>query len=32
MKGIWNIAKSQTIGPHTFDTQAAAVAFIQEVL
>ena len=26
------MAKSHTIGLHTFDTQAAAVAFIQEVL
>ena len=26
------MAKSHTIGPHIFDTQAAAVAFIQEVL
>ena len=26
------MAKPHTIGSHTFDTQAAAVAFIQEVL
>ena len=26
------MAKSHTIGPHTFKTQAVAVAFIQEVL
>jgi hypothetical protein len=26
------MAKSHTIGPHSFNTQAAAVAFIQEVL
>jgi hypothetical protein len=27
-----NMAKPHTIGSHTFDTQAVAVAFIQEVL
>ena len=32
MKGIGNMAKRHTIGSHTFDTQTAAVAFIQEVL
>jgi len=32
MKGIWDMAKSHTIGPHTFGTQAAAITFIQEVL
>jgi hypothetical protein len=32
MKEIWNMAKSNTIVPHTFDTQAAAVAFLQKVL
>lgn len=26
------MAKSHNIGPHNFDTQAAAVAFIQQVL
>lgn len=26
------MVKSHTIGPHTFNTQAAAVAFIQDVL
>ena len=26
------MAKSHTIGSHTFDTQAAAIAFIQDVL
>jgi hypothetical protein len=31
-KGIGDMAKSHRIGPHTFDTQAAAVTFIQEVL